>query len=201
MEENRMAKTLATTVPDGRRLRSDRSKKAIIDAMMDMISEGNLMPTAQQVSERAGVGIRSVFRHFEDMENLFSLCDDARRQSYEEIFLSGNREGTLSERIVHAAEQHAKGYELHGNITRMTLAQRWRYKILRQNYARYQRGLRKDLENWLPEITHLDTTTREAIDAVASFEFWNRLREDQGLSKNSAINVVVEVLKGLIIKS
>lgn len=83
----------------------------------------------------------------------------------------------------------------------MTLAQRWRYKILRQNYARYQRGLRKDLENWLPEITHLDTTTREAIDAVASFEFWNRLREDQGLSKNSAINVVVEVLKGLIIKS
>ena len=196
-----MAKTLATTVPDGRRLRSERSKQAIIDAMMDMISEGNLMPTARQVSERAGVGIRSVFRHFEDMENLFSLCDDARRQSYEEIFLSGNREGTLSERIVHSAEQHAKGYELHGNITRVTLAQRWRYKILRQNYARYQRGLRKDLENWLPEITHLDTTTREAIDAVASFEFWNRLREDQGLSKNSAINVVVEVLKGLIIKS
>ena len=77
-----MAKTLATTVPDGRRLRSERSKQAIIDAMMDMISEGNLMPTARQVSERAGVGIRSVFRHFEDMENLFSLCDDARRQSY-----------------------------------------------------------------------------------------------------------------------
>ena len=55
-------------IPDGRRLRSERSKQAIIDASLELMEEGVLVPTAQLISERAGVGIRSFFRHFEDME-------------------------------------------------------------------------------------------------------------------------------------
>ena len=62
-----MSESTISTVPDGRRLRSERSRQAIIDAMMELIGEGNLVPTAQQASERAGVGIRTVFRHFSDM--------------------------------------------------------------------------------------------------------------------------------------
>ncbi|MEH6590684.1 MAG: TetR/AcrR family transcriptional regulator [Halioglobus sp.] len=184
--------------PDGRRLRSERSKQAIVDALVAMIGEGNLIPTAQQVSERAGVGIRSVFRHFEDMETLFLEADEARRQSYEAVFLGGDREGKLEDRIVHAVEQHAVGYELFGNVMRMTLAQRWRYQTLRKNYSRYQRGLRKDLDNWLPELEGMEPAAREAVDAVASFEFWNRLRDHQGLSKSAAIDIVVNTLTALI---
>ena len=51
--------------PDGRRLRSDRSRRLIIESMLHLIHEGNLQPTAQQVADHAKVGIRSVFRHFE----------------------------------------------------------------------------------------------------------------------------------------
>ena len=65
-----MAKQNVENVADGRRLRSERSRQAIIDAMLKLVEEGVLVPTAQQVSERAGVGIRSVFRHFSDMESL-----------------------------------------------------------------------------------------------------------------------------------
>ena len=45
----------AEQVPDGRRLRSERSRQAIIDAMLGLVEEGVLIPTAQQVSSRAGV--------------------------------------------------------------------------------------------------------------------------------------------------
>ena len=54
--------------PDGRRMRSDRSRQLIIESMLELIRQGNLVPTAQQVADHASVGIRSVFRHFEDME-------------------------------------------------------------------------------------------------------------------------------------
>lgn len=192
--------TLSTTaVSDGRRQRSERSRQAIIDAMLDMIGEGTLIPTAQQVSERAGVGIRSVFRHFEDMESIFVMADETRRTRYEDIFMGGDRKGTMEQRILHMVEQRAKGYELYGNVMLSTLAQRWRYATLRKNYGRYQRGLRRDLEDWLPELEQLDSGSREAVHGIASFEFWNRLRDHQGLSKKTTIAVVANMLNGLVV--
>jgi AcrR family transcriptional regulator len=194
-----MTTSSTSAAPDGRRQRSERSKQAIIEAMLDMISEGTLIPTAQQVSERAGVGIRSVFRHFEDMESIFVMADEARRSRYEDIFLGGDREGTLQQRILHAVEQRAKGYELYGNVILTTLAQRWRFAILRKNYERYQRGLRKNLHDWLPELEELDASSCEAVHGIVSFEFWNRLRDHQGLSKKTAIEIVVNMLNELVV--
>ena len=43
--------------------------------------------------------------------------------------------------------------------------------------------------------------TREAVDAIASFEMWHRLREHQGLSKKTAIGIVSALLKSLLIDS
>ena len=157
-----------------------------------------LVPTAQQVSERAGVGIRSFFRHFADMETLFATVDDQRRETSEALFLGGDRDGTTAERILHAVERHADGYEAEKNIILSTAAQSWRYEILRKKYARYQRGLYRDLDDWLPELKDLPKAQREAVDAIASFEMWHRLRYHQGLSKAAAIEVIVNLLTSLI---
>ncbi|MFT6367834.1 MAG: AcrR family transcriptional regulator [Bacteroidia bacterium] len=165
---------------------------------MALISEGILVPTAQQISGRAGVGIRSFFRHFSDMENLFSTVDAQSRKDVEALFVGGDRNGTLEERILHAVERHADGYENQKNSILSTAAQRWRSETLRKNYARYQRGLRKDLDAWLPELKKLSSHEREAVDAVASAEMWLRLRDHQGLSKKTSIEVIVSALTPLV---
>lgn len=185
-------------VVDGRRARSERSKQAIIDAALALQEEGILVPTAQQISDRAGVGIRSFFRHFDDMETLFESADAQIRGSYEALFLGGDRDGTLQERIEHAVERHADAYENVKNVVLGTQAQLWRYKVLQKNYARNQRGLRKDLDDWLPELKQLSRDQREAVDAIASFEMWHRLRYHQGLGKKAAIDVIVGLLSSLI---
>ena len=156
------------------------------------------MPTAQQISDRAGVGIRSFFRHFDDMETLFARIDEQIRENTEALFLGGDRNGTLEDRIRHAVQRRADGYEVETNMILSTAAQLWRSKVLRKNYARYQRGLRKDLEDWLPELARLTRPQREAVDAVASFEMWHRLRYHQGLSKPMAIDVIVGLLNTLV---
>lgn len=188
----------AEPAADGRRQRSERSRQAIIDASLALIEEGVLVPTAQQISERAGVGIRSFFRHFVDMEALFEAADSEGREYIEALFVGGDRDGTLQERILHAVERRADGYEDQKNIILTTAAQSWRYKILRKNYAHYQRGLRKDLDDWLPELRTLPAAEREAVDAVASAEMWLRLRNHQGLSKKQSIGIVVGLLTRLI---
>jgi len=196
-----MSQTSQSQEVDGRRLRSERSRKAIIDATLALMDEGVLVPTAQLVAERAGVGIRSFFRHFEDMESLSEAIDGQIRDSYESLFLGGDRQGSVEERIDHAIERHARAYESVKNIMLSTQAQRWRYEVLRKNYARNQRGLRKDLDNWLPELKKLPRHRREAVDAVASFEMWHRLREHQRQGRKASIKIVTELLKSLIIDS
>lgn len=189
-----MSKSAEPEVVDGRRARSERSKQAIIDASLALMEEGKLIPTAQQISDRAGVGIRSFFRHFEDMETLFATIDEQTRDSTEALFLGGDRDGSLEERILHAIERYGEGYEKQRNRILSTSAQLWRSEILRKNYARYQRGLRRDLGDWLPELKQLTRSEREAVDAIASFEMWHRLRYHQGLSKQASIDILVVLL-------
>jgi AcrR family transcriptional regulator len=184
---------------DGRRLRGERSRQAILEAALALMEEGNLVPTAQQISARAGVGIRSFFRHFEDMETLFKVADEHIRDSYEALFIGGERSGTIERRIERCVECRAEAYERVSNMVLCSRAQLWRYETLRKNYARAQRGLRKDLEGWLPEITSMSRDVYEAVDVIASFDTWNRLREHQGQSKKSSIDIVSGLMKRLIL--
>jgi len=181
--------------PDGRLLRTERSRQLIIDAVCDLVQEGILLPTAQTVAERAGVGIRTVFRHFADMEALFATMDIQLRDGYEGLYLGGDRDGTLAERILHAIERRATAYEKLSSLMLSTRAQMWRSPVLQKNYARNQRGLRKDLADWLPEIAGLPAVRKEAVDAAASFETWDRLRSHQGLSTKASMEVVYEMLR------
>jgi len=193
-----MAEQELEMASDGRRLRSERSRQAIIDAMLGLVEEGILVPTAQQVSERAGVGIRSVFRHFNDMENLFATADTRIREQYQGLFAGGDREGSLEERLLHAVEQRALAYGVVGNHLLTTKAQLWRYPVLREQYARLQRQLCKDFDDWLPELKGLAADEREMVDAVASFEFWNRLREQQRLNKKTGVRLATQLLYRII---
>ena len=193
-----MSKSQGAEAVDGRRLRSERSRLAIVEAALALQEEGVLVPTAQQISDRAGVGIRSFFRHFEDMEALFEAADDHIRDSYEALFLGGDRDGTLEERIDHAVKRHADAYESVSNIVLGTHAQLWRYEILRRNYARNQRALRRDLDDWLPELKSVPRDARESIDAIASFEMWHRLRYHQSMSKKASISIIKRLLSNLI---
>ena len=183
---------------DGRRQRGERTRQAIIEAALSLQEEGVLVPTAQQISDRAGVLIRSFFRHFDDMESLFKAADDQLRDSYEALFIGGDRQGSLTERVRRAVERRSAAFEQLKNLMLGTKALLWRYEMLRKNYARNQKGLRKDLEGWLPELTGLPELECESIHAIASFEMWNRLRNEQGLSEKASISVVQSTLTRLL---
>ena len=193
-----MADSNAVVSVDGRRQRGERTRQAIIEAVLSLQEEGVLVPTAQQISDRAGVLIRSFFRHFDDMETLFKAADDQLRDSYEALFIGGDRQGSLSERVHHAVERRSAAFEQLTNLFLGTKAQLWRYDMLRNNYARNQKGLRKDLEAWLPELNCLPDVECESVHAIASFEMWNRLRSEQGLSEKASISVIQSTLISLL---
>lgn len=192
---------MPNTVPakvDGRRLRSDRSRQVIVESMLYLIEQGNLTPTAQQVANHAKVGIRSVFRHFEDMEAIFKTADDLWRKGLDENLQTLDAQLPLAERIKQVAEQRGTSYENNNNILKSTATRRWKSAFLQQNYAIIQTKIRTDILRSLPEIEQLSNNKKEAILGILSFEYWDRLRDHQSLSAEASIDLISELLQGLI---
>ena len=199
MVETLQGMTSVTQFNDGRRLRSERSRKSMIDAALELIAEGNFAPTAKQISERAGVGIRSFFRQFEDMDQFFAAVDEHTVGSFWESFLhEGDREGVLTERLDSIVATYAKAFEKHRSLLLATKSLRWSSRVLKENYERYQHISRANKERWLPEISQLPSDERELADAYLSFEMWHRLRDIQGLSCSAAQALVLKALTRLL---
>jgi AcrR family transcriptional regulator len=186
---------------DGRRQRSERSQTAIIEAALALMEEGTLVPTAQQIADRAGVGIRSFFRHFADMDSLFLAADEMLLDSYEALFQVADRDGSLSNRVSRAVELYGNAFDNLMQMILCTKALLWRFPKLKENYAWHQKRLRKELELWLPEVADLPRDRREAVHAVASFEVWHRLREHQGLSYGASADIVTGMVMDLVSRS
>ena len=189
--------TAQNTKPDGRRLRSDRSRQLIVKSMLHLIHEGNLQPTAQQVADHAQVGIRSVFRHFEDMESIFESVDKLVRKESHALYGNETCSGELSERIAFAVQQSAKIYEAMSNVMLSSQARLWSSPTIRKNYLEHQQGLRNNLQRWLPEIMHLSHNKLQSVLAVCSFDFWYRLRFHQEQSVAESTNLVIELVENL----
>jgi TetR/AcrR family transcriptional regulator of autoinduction and epiphytic fitness len=64
----------ATGTRDGRTVRAERTREAVVVALLALLDEGELTPTAERVAERAGVSERSIFQHFGDREALFEAA-------------------------------------------------------------------------------------------------------------------------------
>jgi len=184
--------------PDGRLLRSERSRGLIIDAMIALIEEGFLIPTAQQIAERADIGIRSVFRHFDDMDSIFETVNTLMLEETAPLFTGGDRTGTLDVRILHAIEQLTNGYESAKNFMLSGRIRRWNTPVIEKNYAVNQRRLQKELEDWIPEILTLPDDQKQSAYALASFDYWYRLRIDQTVSPDSCISIICNQLSQVV---
>jgi AcrR family transcriptional regulator len=91
---------------DGRTLRRTRNRTAVIDALLDIVREGNLHPGAAEIADRAGVSHRSIFRYFEDLDDLARTAitrafDDAGPLAE----IPGIGVGSLDERIARYVER------------------------------------------------------------------------------------------------
>ncbi|MBU6317690.1 MAG: TetR family transcriptional regulator, partial [Acidobacteria bacterium] len=67
---------------DGRHRRRQRNREAVVDALLELYGEGNLEPSANEVAERAGSSPRSLFRYFDDVDD---LCGEAIRRQEQRV--------------------------------------------------------------------------------------------------------------------
>ena len=197
MQNSKIQKNLKQ---DGRRLRSLTSQSIIVDALLVLVKKGILEPTAQQIADEAGISIRTVFRHIEDMETLLSKMNEKIELSNREMIDNFKPKGNLSERIKGLITLEAKVFEDNLEYIKSTLSLKFKYKVLQNNYQKVQKDLKIILYKWLPEVNNLDNPYQTLLNSINSTGYWVELRETQMLSLDEAIELKISIFKNLLLK-
>lgn len=176
--------------PDGRRQRSERSKLAIVDAMIDLIMGGQMEPSAAEIAERAGVSARTVFRHFEEMDSLYSEITERMEAEIMPIIQQPFTGAGWQAQLDQLLERRAMIYERIMPLKIASSIRRFSSDYLMINYQRFLHLERTGLENVLPDRVRRNATTLSAIEMCAGFQTWRRLRQDQNLTVAQAASVV-----------
>ena len=178
--------------------RGERSRQAIVEALLDLVGGGVLQPTAQQVAARAGVGIRSVFRHFSEMEGLFAAMNAHLEGDVRRLLQGGQRGGALADRVRALVRQRATLFERIAPYKRAANLQRWRSRFLTNRHRELLRALHADRREWLPELSRAATDVQEAVDLALCFDAWDRLRGDRHLSQERAVGAIERMVLALV---
>ena len=176
------------TVPaiDGRRRRGQDNRARIVAAMLEIIQGGDLSPSAEQVAARADVGLRTVFRHFQDMDSLYREMSVVIEGELRAVVDRPFRSDDWRERVVELIYRRSEVFERIGPFKRASDAFRHRSKFLEGDGARLTAALREILVRELPPEVVADGPKLEILDLLLSYETWARLRRDQALSLKRA---------------
>ena len=97
------ATSTSSTAPeptaDGRTRRRLNSYERAVDALLDLIESGNEAPTAQQIAERSGISVRTVFRLTEDIESLHAAAVLRQVQRTAHLYVTLPSTGTFETRL------------------------------------------------------------------------------------------------------
>lgn len=182
---------------DGRRARSERSRVQIVDAMFRLIGDGDYVPSAASVAEEAGVGLRTVFRHFEDVDALYrELIARLETEILPQVmqpWASTDWRARLSELISRRARIYERimPYKVAANL------RRFQSEWLMHDYQRFLRMERSGLFGALPDEISADKELTSALEMLTGFQTWRRMRQDQLLTIKEAEAVLQRTAKAL----
>lgn len=191
------------TSSDGRRQRGERNREAVIDAILDLITEGNERPTTTEIAERSGVSVRSVFRHFDDVESLYAAAVDRHQERMLPMWHLDTSPGSLDARLDRLVEHRAKLYEAMGTVRRVAERLRRTSPIIDTRLRYSQQVLVDQLELLFePEFAALEVADRrpllDALEVGTSWYAWVALREVQGCSVPRAAAALGRVASSLL---
>lgn len=185
---------------DGRIARGARTRAAIADALYDLLREGHGDASARAIAERAGVSLRSVFQHFDDVEAVYAEVA-ARQESAIRPFLSPIDPAVpLIERIDRLVAQRDDMYAIIAPIRHALNAHRSARtsQFVRDSLMRLHRAQRDQIAATFPKELSDDDRLLLQVDVSMSFETWDQFTTQHGLSRGAARGHLAGLVQSLL---
>jgi TetR/AcrR family transcriptional regulator of autoinduction and epiphytic fitness len=180
-----------TPPSDGRRARRARGRVAVTDAMLALLQEGKIPPSAEMVAERAGVSVASLFRYFDGLADLQTQAYERFRERYASIVAVPDevRSRSQPERIEALIEARLDLYEQAGG---MMLVGRLR-SLEHEPLVAASAAMRGALADQVRSLLGADASDGSpggiaglvaVVDALTSLESWDVMCRTHGRSRS-----------------
>lgn len=195
--------TAAKGTRDGRTVRAERTRQALVEALLALLNEGQLQPTAERIAQRAGVSERSLFQHFADREALYQAVAVEQYERVVPTLESIDLSLPLAERIDAFVQQRARLLETVTPVRRAALllepesgvVSSWLQTTRRQKARELERVFRAELD----QLEHTDRgVLLAALVAASAWTSWEALRAHQRLSVDRSRAAMALTLGGLL---
>jgi AcrR family transcriptional regulator len=188
---------------DGRRARRQRNRDAVVHALLALYDEGRLDPSSDEIAARAGLSPRSLFRYFDDVDD---LCRAAVSLQYERVWpvlrIELPEGAGLAERVAALAAQRARLFDAVGSIGRVSRLRAPFQPLIAEELARARSYLRHQVARTIaPELAAMDHARAEAalaaLDVLCSYEA-HELWLGQGLTAEQTVAVLADAITRLL---
>lgn len=187
--------------PDGRRERTFRTRKLLIEAYINVAGEKKRIPKTGEVALRAGVSQRSVFERFGSLDAL-SLA--AFNHILEPSKSTGDPgKADRQTRIRFQVGVRARSCETWLPVWRLVASAHGTSQALEERVEEVRASTRGRLE--LMYRTELDTLSEPArnavliaLEALTDWACWGRMREHYGHSFDRTCNAWIEAIERLL---
>lgn len=186
---------------DGRNRRAELTRKLVIDAYTELLLEGNLKPTFDDVAERANVSRRTVFNNFRDHDGLVSAVSARSLAIALADFESISPALPLDERIKLFTRRRTRILERIAPLSRSLQISIPFSEALQNSRSRHFVRVRQEIEHlFAAELGR--GTQREllvsALLAATSATYWTTLRDDLGIGVRRAADIMRTTIEGLL---
>jgi len=195
--------TTAYPPVDGRTARATRTRSAVAAALLGLLEEGRLRPTAAEIADHAGVSLRSVFQHFEDMESLYAAVAEAQMERLSRLISQKIGVGPLVDRTRSFVGRRADLLETITPVRRAALLQEPFSEELARRLRRAHDMAREEIERtFAPELASVFTGDERdivfALDVATNWSAWDTSRRLNGLSVDRSKRVMEITITGLL---
>ncbi|MFM8312531.1 MAG: TetR/AcrR family transcriptional regulator [Ilumatobacteraceae bacterium] len=193
---------------DGRHQRRARNRDSVVAALLGLYREGNLDPSADEIAERSGVSARSVFRYFDDVDDLArAALDKALADVAPLIPIAAEPGDPTATKIRALLDERERLWESHANVLLASRVRAPFQPALAENIAASRLLFRQQVRTlFAPEAAALrDAVGAKAAEAaitavhlLCTFENWHILRVDHGLTTRAARATITTSIDALL---
>lgn len=178
-----------TTPVDGRRARRERGRTAVVDALFALLQEQGVQPAVEDIAERAGVSVSSVFRYFDGLDDLREHAIARYFERYAPLFEVPNLGvGELARRIAGFVKARLHLYQAIAPIAHIARLRALETPQFATTLAATRAGSIRQVRAHFADELGSRTPTRAddlvaVIDSITSFESWELQRDTHGRSR------------------
>ena len=194
-----------TSIPvsavDGRSLRRERNRQDIVDALLSLIENGETEISAALIASKAGLSERSIFRYFDDVNDLYrSVCDLAFSKEIEYALIDDAGVGSLDTKIENFVNQRVRIYTMNEKIAPAARSFAFKNPIIKNQLVVGRKLLRTQImKHFAEELSAFDKQQQQAavaiIDSLTTFESYDMMRSDQKMSVLTIKSILTESIR------